>query len=108
MNAQQSWRLPTFTDAVVITAVFSCIGWMVVPKLEAVYVSSAQALPALTRLVLMLSPGGLIAISFVLGVMASLGRSKRELRWISWVSALLVLMLGATVALGLWLPFGQG
>jgi len=107
-RAPRNRPLPPFTEAVVSVGVLSVIALYAIPNLEAAYSATEQALPTITQLILGSSPLGLIAVSIALGLGSSIGRLKEDYRWISWTCALLILLVGVTLVVGLMAPLMGG
>jgi hypothetical protein len=97
--------LPPFTEAVVTVTVFALIALFGIPTFENLYAETGFAAENdLTRLFFRIGPLDLILVACTLGIGASLGRLRPEFRWVSRVSALLILILGLSIAWAMIAP----
>jgi len=104
MKKDNASAFPPFTEAVVITGVYSGIALVVIPNIQSAYTNTGQTLPAVTRMIFLLNPLGVIGIALIMGLAGSLGRLKVEWRWMLRWSSILLLVYGAIIVAGLTAP----
>jgi hypothetical protein len=105
MKPQTLSLLPPFTEAVVTVTVFVLIALFGIPAFEKLYAEMGFAIEnGFTRLFFRIGPLNLILVAFTLGIGASLGRLRADCRWVSRLSALLILILGVLIAWGMIAP----
>jgi hypothetical protein len=97
--------LPPFTEAVLTVVVFTLIALVGIPRFEELYAEMGFGVEnELSRLFFRLGPLDLILVACALGIGASLGRLKPGFCWVSRVSALLILILGVSIAWAMIAP----
>ena len=97
--------LPPFTEAVVTVVVFAMIALFVIPTFEKVYSDTGFGIDnGFVRLFYRIGPLDLITLACILGIGASLGRLRPEFRWLSRGSAVLILILGVSIAWAMIAP----
>jgi hypothetical protein len=97
--------LPPFTEAVVTVAVFTMIALIGIPTFEKAYSETGFGIDnGFVRLFYRIGPLNLITVACILGIGASLGRLRPEFRWVSRGSAVLILILGVSIAWAMIAP----